>query len=98
MLFKLQKLNTMSKEKAKKHKTKMVLEMPVVNLYAAGIDIGDKEIVVALPEGVSAQRVHTFGTMTCDLHALAGLLADCEIDTAAMEVPVCIGSRCFRCW
>ena len=63
----------------------MVLEMPVVNLYAAGIDIGDKEIVVALPEGVSAQRVHTFGTMTCDLHALAGLLTDCEIDTAAME-------------
>ena len=75
----------MNKENKKKQKTKTVVSMPVVNAYAAGIDISDTEHVVALPEGVAEKRVYAFGTMTCDLYALADLLLQCEIDTVAME-------------
>ena len=53
----------MSKEKAKKAKKKKVkdiISMQVVNPYSAGIDVGDKEMVVAVPEGLSDPRVRTF--------------------------------------
>jgi len=41
----------MRKVKAKATKAKNVIELPVLNPYAAGIDISDKEHVVAVPEG-----------------------------------------------
>ncbi len=75
----------MNKVKEKKTKAKTVMEMPVVNPYAAGIDISDKEHVVAVPEGMATQRVRSFGTMTCELTALVEWLKQCEIDTVAME-------------
>jgi hypothetical protein len=31
--------------------------MPVVNPYAAGIDVSDKEHVVAIPEGITSEGV-----------------------------------------
>jgi transposase len=77
--------NAMNKERTKKQKTKNVLEMPIVNPYSAGIDISDKEHVVAVPEGLSDKRVTAFGAMTSDLEALASWLEGCEIDTVAME-------------
>ncbi len=43
----------MHKVKAKKTKAKRVMEMIIVNPYAAGIDVSDKEHVVAVPEGVT---------------------------------------------
>lgn len=75
----------MNKVKSKKTKAKNVIEMPVVNPYAAGIDIADKEHVVAVPEGVSSERVRNFGTMTCDIAQIIKWLQDCEIETVAME-------------
>jgi transposase len=75
----------MNKEKVKKQKTKNVLEMPIVNPYSAGIDISDKEHVVAVAEGLSEKRVRVFGSMTCDLEMIASWLEECEIDTVAME-------------
>ena len=75
----------MHKVKSKKTKAKDVIEMPVVNPYAAGIDVSDKEHVVAVPEGLSGERVKSFGTMTCDIAALVKWLQECEIDTVAME-------------
>jgi len=73
------------KVKTKKQKTKNVVELPVVNPYSAGIDIGDTLDVVAVAEGLSTERVRSFGTMTCDLTAIADWLDECEIDTIAME-------------
>ena len=61
------KENTMNKEKSKKQKTKNVLEMPVVHPYSAGIDISDREHVVAVAEGLSDNRTRAFGSMTSDL-------------------------------
>jgi len=78
----------MSKEKAKKAKKKKVgdiISMQVVNPYSAGIDVGDKEMVVALPEGLSDPRVRTFGTMTCDLEEIVAYLKTFEIDSVGME-------------
>jgi transposase len=75
----------MNKVKTKKQKTKNVIELPVVNPYSAGIDIGDTLHVVAVAPGLSDERVRSFGTMTSDLRAIADWLAECEIDTIAME-------------
>lgn len=75
----------MNKGKTKKQKTKNVLQMPIVNPYSAGIDISDREHVVAVPEGLSEKRVQAFGSMACDLEKIASWLEECEIDTVAME-------------
>lgn len=73
----------MDKVKAKKAKSNV--EMVLVHPYAAGIDVSDKEHVVAIPEGVAPERVRSFGTMTCDLTDLVQWLKECKIDTVAME-------------
>lgn len=75
----------MNKQIPNKLKSRKVISMTVVNPYAAGIDISDKEHVVALPDGISEKRTYAFGTMTCDLLALADLLLHYEINTVAME-------------
>src|SRR6266498_2897595 len=75
----------MSKKTAKKPASKNIVEMPLVNAYAAGIDISDKEHVVAIPEGVAVECVRKFGTMTCDLELLVSWLIECCIKTVAME-------------
>jgi transposase len=75
----------MRKLKSKKTKAKNVIKMQVVNPYSAGIDISDKEHVVAVPEGLATERVRSFGTMTCDLAEIIKWLQKCEIETVAME-------------
>ncbi|NJO26061.1 MAG: IS110 family transposase [Bacteroidia bacterium] len=62
-----------------------VVQMPLVNVYAAGIDIGDTIHAVAIPQGLDNERVRTFGTMTCDLEAIAAWLIQTGITTVAME-------------
>jgi len=61
-----------------------VVEMPLVNPYSAGIDVGDTEHVVAIPEGIDKERVKKFGTMTCHLQAIIKWLKYCCIQTVAM--------------
>jgi transposase len=75
----------MSKETAKALKQKNVVEMPLVNPYSAGIDVGDTEHVVAIAEGISKERVKKFGTMTCDVGSIITWLKSCRIQTVAME-------------
>jgi transposase len=75
----------MYKVKEKKTKVIDVIAMSVIHPYAAGIDVGDKTHVVAVPPGISSERVRSFGTMTCDLKDLTAWLKECEIDTVAME-------------
>lgn len=58
-----------------------------VNPDAAGIDIGSRFHVVAVPRGSSAdgRDVQTFDTFTEDLQKLARWLEDCGVGTVAME-------------
>ncbi len=59
--------------------------LPLVNLNAAGLDIGSDEIWACVPPDRDPQPVRQFGTFTPDLQALAAWLAACQIDTVAME-------------
>jgi transposase len=59
--------------------------LPVLNLNAAGLDIGSEEIWAAVPADRAPQPVRKFGTFTPDLHALADWLQACGIETVVME-------------
>jgi transposase len=52
---------------------------------AAGVDMGAREAVAAVPADRDTESVRTFATFTQDLHALADWLQQCRIDTVAME-------------
>ena len=56
-----------------------------VHPNAAGLDIGSREIWVCVPADRDAERVRRFGTFTPDLHHLVDWLAQCGVDTVAME-------------
>ena len=60
-------------------------QLPMLHLHAAGIDIGAREIYVAVPPGTCARNVRAFPTFTEDLHALRAWLQDCGVTTVAME-------------
>lgn len=53
----------------------------VLNEHAAGIDIGSREIFIALPLG----EVKSFGTFTSDFHSAVEYLNSNNIKTVAME-------------
>jgi len=73
----------MKKKSAKP--TQDVVMMPLVHARAAGIDAGDTLHSVAIPEGIFAERVKTFGSMTCDLESIAAWLVAAKITTVAIE-------------
>lgn len=64
---------------------KEVVEMPMVNPNAAGIDIGSAEHWVAVPKDRDSENVKRFSAFTCDLHQIARWLKHCDITTIAME-------------
>jgi len=57
----------------------------LINPSAAGIDVGAKEHVVAVPCDRDPQPVRTFQAFTPDLHELAAWLKCCGIETVALE-------------
>jgi transposase len=57
----------------------------VLNVNAAGIDVGAREHYVAVPPDRCEQPVRCFGAFTEDLHKLAQWLLACGVDTVAME-------------
>jgi len=69
--------------KAKKHKTDRFEKMPVVNLAAAGIDVGSRSHFVAI--GQNKEDVKEFGVYTEDLHILCKHLLANGITTVALE-------------
>src|ERR1700733_8908379 len=71
----------------KKRKTRKTdnAVLPVMRPNAAGIDIGSREIYVAVPADRDAENVRSFPTFTQDLYALAEWLKRCGIETVAME-------------
>jgi transposase len=74
-----------SKQEAILGKVKDLEALEQINLNAAGLDIGDKEIYVAVPKEKDRESVRVFRTFTTDLYALADWLKACGVDTVAME-------------
>src|ERR1700686_1334755 len=60
-------------------------DRPVLQGSAAGIDIGAREIFVAVPPDRDPHPVRVFATFTEDLQRLCEWLAECRINTAALE-------------
>jgi transposase len=52
---------------------------------AAGLDIGSREHLVAVPEGRDPRTVRNFGCTTSELQEMVAWLKACGVDTVAME-------------
>ncbi len=61
------------------------MKLNIANPNAAGIDVGSASHFVAVPPDRDDEAVREFSSFTADLERLADWLADCEIDTVAME-------------
>ena len=73
-------------DKRGRKRTGMCLEdRPILEPNAAGIDIGAREIFVAIPSDRDEHPVRVFSTFTEDLQKMAKWLVSCGITTAAME-------------
>lgn len=75
-------------EKSQKSKSKnqsLPPQLHMVNLDAAGVDIGSQMHHVAVPFDRAEQSVREFGAFTSDLHDIVHWLRECEITTVAME-------------
>lgn len=57
----------------------------VIHRHAAGIDVGASEMWVCVPDGCSPEQVRKFGSDTTELEAIANWLAQCGVDSVAME-------------
>jgi hypothetical protein len=66
-------------------KRSKAVSLPIVELAAAGIDVGATQIFVAVPADRDSEPVRCFQTFTVDLHRLAEWLQQCGIRTVAME-------------
>jgi len=69
----------------KKQKGMCLADRPCLEPNAAGIDIGAREIFVAVPPDRDECPVRVFDTFTEDLQAMARWLKACGITTVAME-------------
>lgn len=58
---------------------------PVHHPHAAGIDVGAREVYVAVPPGSDPRPVRSFQTFTEDLLALRDWLVQCGVTTIALE-------------
>jgi len=79
------KFKTMSKSKTKNETVKRISQLTVINPTAAGIDVSDKEMMVAYPIGSGQLEVRCFGCFTADLHSIAKTLRKFSITSVAME-------------
>jgi len=71
--------------KVKKPRAKSAPQLPTLHPHAAGIDLGAREIYVAVPPGSDPRPVRHFPTFTEDLHSLRDWLKECGVTTVAME-------------
>jgi len=69
----------------KQNSKKIVEPMQVVYPNAAGLDIGSREIMVAIPPDREGETVRGFGTYTPDLKELANWLLQSGVTHVAME-------------
>ena len=60
-------------------------DRPVLEPNAAGIDVGAREMFVAVPPGRDKNPVRVFPTFTEDLERLTDWLEQCGVTTVALE-------------
>lgn len=72
-------------QKSEVHKKRHSQGLPVLNPYAAGIDVGDTMHDVAISDGVSGFEVREYPSFTEDIENLVGWLKSEGITTVAME-------------
>jgi transposase len=60
-------------------------DRPMLEPNAAGIDVGARQMYVAVPPDRDPEPVRVFGTFTSELQALLKWLQECRINTVAME-------------
>jgi transposase len=77
-------LNVKSMDKSMQ-KSKRIATFAVVHPNAAGIDVSDTSMLVAVSPDRVKENVKTFGCFTCDLLQIVYWLKECEIETVAME-------------
>ena len=75
----------MRRKKSKASKRVTLQSLPVIHPDAAGIDVGAKEHVVAVPCDRDERPVRTFQAFTPEPHELAAWLKRCGIRTVALE-------------
>lgn len=75
----------MSKSKTKTEKVKRISQLTVINPTAAGIDVSDKEMMVAYPINSEQLEIRVFGCFTRDLHSIAKCLKEKGVTSVAME-------------
>lgn len=86
MSSKEQKQPKPNPRRQKKRRKGMCLEdRPILEKNAAGVDIGAREMFVAVPPDRDPHPVQIFDSFTEDLHRLADWLVACGITTVAME-------------
>lgn len=61
--------------------------LPVVHPNAAGIDVGSRLLVVAVPAERADPTVRELGSFTAERQAIARWLRECGVDTVALEAP-----------
>ena len=93
-----EKENAVARTAKKKPKGMSFEERPILEPNAAGIDIGAREMYVAVPPDRDENPVRSFLTFTQDLNRLADWLEQCGVTTVAMESTGSIGSRCSKSW
>lgn len=59
--------------------------LPTIQPDTAGVDVGAREIYVAVPVDRDEEAVRHFTTFTEDLHKIAGWLKQCKVKSVAME-------------
>jgi transposase len=72
-------------KRGQKRKGMCLGDRPILEPNAAGIDIGAREIFVAVPPDRDEHPVRVFSTFTEDLEKMAKWLVSCGVTTAAME-------------
>ena len=72
-------------KRGRKRKGMCLEDRPILEANAAGIDIGAREVFVAVPPDRDEHPVRVFSTFTEDLEKLAQWLVSCGITTVEME-------------
>jgi transposase len=75
----------MSKSRTKNEMVKKISQLTVINHFAAGIDVSDKEMMVAYPINSEQLEVRSFGTFTSELKEIVKTLKENKITSIAME-------------
>jgi transposase len=80
-----EKIKAGKSKRGGKRKGMCLEDRPILEPNAAGIDIGAREIFVAVPPDRDEHPVRVFSTFTEDLEKMALWLVECGITTVAME-------------